>query len=136
MSKKIFDKTMIKFVIVGVINTLVGNGVMFALYNLCGVSYNISTIANYVVGSIVSYFLNKYYTFNRKEKSVKEVFRFILNIVVCYIVAYGVAKPLIYAIFSGFAEKIKDNIAMLVGSGIFIVLNYFGQRFFAFREDK
>ena len=71
MSKRFFDKTMIKFVIVGVINTLVGNGTMFLLYNLCGVGYNISTAANYVVGSIVSYFLNKYYTFNKKEKSVK-----------------------------------------------------------------
>ena len=136
MSKKIFDKTMIKFLIVGVINTLVGNGVMFLLYNLCSAGYTLSTIANYVVGSIVSYFLNKYYTFNKKEKSVKEVLRFIINIVVCYAVAYGVAKPLVYAVLSAAAPSVKDNLAMLAGSGIFIVLNYFGQRFFAFKEDK
>lgn len=135
MSKKIFDKTMIKFLIVGVINTLVGNGVMFLLYNLCSAGYTLSTIANYVVGSIVSYFLNKYYTFNKKEKSAKELLRFIINIVVCYAVAYGLAKPLVYAVLSAATPSVKDNLAMLAGSGIFIVLNYFGQRFFAFKTD-
>ena len=136
MKNKIIDKTTLKFLLVGIINTLVGNGVMFLLYNLCGVGYTLSTVANYVVGSIVSYFLNKYYTFNKKEKSAKEIFRFIINIVVCYAVAYGVAKPLVYAILSAAAPSVKDNLAMLAGSGIFIVLNYFGQRFFAFKEDK
>lgn len=135
MSKKLFDKTMIKFLIVGVINTLVGNGVMFLLYNLCSAGYTLSTIANYVVGSIVSYFLNKYYTFNKKQKSVKEVLRFIINIVVCYAVAYGLAKPLAYTLLSAATPSVKDNLAMLAGSGIFIVLNYFGQRFFAFKTD-
>lgn len=133
--KKIVDKVTFKFLLVGVVNTLVGNGVMFLLYNLCGVGYGISTAANYVVGSIVSYFLNKYFTFKQKEKSLKEVLRFIINIVVCYAVAYGAAKPLAYLIFSGLSESLKDNLAMLAGSGIFIVLNYFGQRFFAFKNN-
>ena len=135
MKNKIVDKITIKFLLVGVINTLVGNGVMFLLYNLCSVGYGLSTVANYVVGSIVSYFLNKYYTFKQTKKSGKEVLRFIINIVACYAIAYGAAKPLAYLIFSGFSQSVKDNLAMLAGSGIFIVLNYFGQRFFAFKTD-
>ena len=136
MKNKLIDKVTFKFLLVGVINTLVGNGVMFFLYNVCSVGYNISTIANYVVGSIVSYFLNKYFTFKQRQKSFKEVFKFILTIVVCYLVAYGLAKPLAYYIFSGFSISVKDNLAMLAGSGMFIVLNYFGQRFFAFKTES
>ncbi|MBQ3088192.1 MAG: GtrA family protein [Clostridia bacterium] len=136
MKNKLIDKVTFKFLLVGVINTLVGNGVMFFLYNVCSVGYNISTIANYVVGSIVSYFLNKYFTFKQRQKSFKEVFKFILTIVVCYPVAYGLAKPLAYYIFSGFSVSVKDNLAMLAGSGMFIVLNYFGQRFFAFKTES
>lgn len=34
--KKIFDPTFFRFIVVGVINTLVGYGVMFGLYNLAG----------------------------------------------------------------------------------------------------
>ena len=135
MKNKIIDKTTLKFLLVGIINTLVGNGVMFLLYNLCGVGYTPSTVANYVVGSIVSYFLNKYYTFKQNKKSGKEVLRFIITIIVCYAVAYGAAKPLAYLVFGGLSETIKDNLAMIAGSGMFIVLNYFGQRFFAFKSE-
>lgn len=134
--KKIIDKITFKFLLVGVINTIVGNGVMFFLYNICSVGYNISTAANYIVGSIVSYFLNKYFTFKQTKKSGKEVLKFILTIAICYCIAYGIAKPLAYYLFSGFSETVKDNLAMLAGSGMFIVLNYFGQRFFAFKTGS
>ena len=34
MFKKLFDKTLIKFAIVGVINTIFGMSIMFAFYNI------------------------------------------------------------------------------------------------------
>lgn len=87
--KNILDITFWKFVLVGIVNTLVGTAVMFAAYNVLHLSYWISSASNYVVGSIVSYFLNKYFTFQNKEKSWKQLVKFALNITVCYLVAYG-----------------------------------------------
>ena len=58
--KKFFDPSMLRFLLVGVVNTLVGAGIMFLLYNLAGCSYWLSSAANYIVGGVVSYFLNKY----------------------------------------------------------------------------
>ena len=60
---KFFDKTFLKFIIVGVANTLFGTAVMFIAYNLLHFSYWVSSASNYVFGSILSYFLNKYFTF-------------------------------------------------------------------------
>ena len=134
--KRLFDKTMYRFAIVGVINTLVGAGVMFLLYNVFGTGYWIASAANYIIGSIVSYFLNKYYTFNTKGRSFNEMLRFVLNIIVCYLLAYGIAKPLIYSMFDGMGNTVQDNIAMLAGMCFFIVLNYFGQRFVVFKYKK
>ena len=88
------DKTFFKFIIVGIINTIVGAGIMFALYNLFHCSYWFSSIMNYVIGSIVSYFLNKYYTFESSKITRKEIIYFSLNIAVCFLIAYGAAKPL------------------------------------------
>lgn len=65
---KLIDKTTIKFLVVGVVNTLVGTGIMFFLYNVVHLNYWISSAANYIMGSIVSYFLNKYFTFQNKER--------------------------------------------------------------------
>ena len=90
--KNFFDVTMIKFILVGIVNTAVGMGTMFICYNFFHLSYWISSASNYVVGSIVSYFLNKYFTFQNKSKSMKTVIKFVINITVCYLVAYGVAN--------------------------------------------
>ena len=133
---KLIDITTIKFLIVGVINTLVGTGVMFVLYNFFSVSYWISSAANYVVGSIVSYFLNKYFTFQNKEKSLKQMIRFIVDIAACYLAAYGAAKPLISWLLSDMNEKFQGNAAMLAGMCLFVVLNYFGQRWFVFQDHS
>lgn len=132
--KKYLDMTTIKFLLVGVVNTIVGTGLMFLLYNVFSVSYWISSASNYIVGSIVSYFLNKYFTFQNKEKSWKQVLVFALNITCCYLLAYGAAKPAVEYILSGAGEKVQGNVSMLVGMGLFLVLNYLGQRLIVFRH--
>ncbi len=132
--KKYLDITTLKFLLVGVVNTVVGTGLMFLLYNVFSASYWISSASNYIVGSIVSYFLNKYFTFQNKEKSWKQVLVFALNITCCYLLAYGAAKPVVEYILSGAGEKIQGNVSMLVGMGLFLVLNYLGQRLIVFRN--
>ena len=139
--KQFFDPTFFRFIIVGVINTLVGYGVMFGLYNLAGLhamgdaGYWISSAANYVIGSIVSFFLNKHFTFRNREKGSGVVIRFVINISVCYLLAYGLAKPAMVWLLGGMglSSQLQGNLTMLFGSGLFVVLNYLGQRFFAFK---
>lgn len=135
-AKKFFDITFWKFILVGAANTLFGYGVAFVFYNLFGLGYWLSSASNYVLGSILSYFLNKYFTFQQKEKSVKIIVKFIINITICYIIAYGLAKPLITYMLSGYSEKFQDNAAMLVGMCLFVGLNYIGQRFFTFKSKS
>ena len=63
------------------------------------------------------------------------VVRFVVNISVCYLLAYGLAKPAVGTVLGGIglSEQLQGNLTMLFGSGLFVVLNYFGQRFFAFK---
>ena len=153
LQKTILDKTFWKFVLVGVLNTVVGLGVNYLVLWLLGLNksvsdntaYWIASAANYVIGSILSFFLNKYFTFKSNARSAAEVFRFILNIVVCWIIAYGTAKPFIGWLFTKQwiwpwqnveMPKAVGYVATLLGAGLFVILNYFGQRFFAFKKDK
>ena len=142
--KQLFDPTFFRFILVGVVNTLVGYGVMFGLYNLAGLhtwgaaGYWLSSAANYVVGSVVSFFLNKHFTFQNREKGAGVVLRFVVNISVCWLLAYGLAQPVMEALLGnlGLSGQLQGNLTMLAGSGLFVVLNYLGQRFFAFRTPK
>lgn len=133
---KFLDKTFLRFIIVGVINTLFGTAIMFVFYNVFGLSYWLSSASNYFFGSILSYFLNKYFTFQYKKRDWKVVGRFVLNISACYLIAYGVAKPLVRALLSGASSTIQENVAMLCGMCLFVALNYLGQRFFAFKSEE
>jgi putative flippase GtrA len=131
---KFLDKTFFKFVIVGVLNTIFGTSIMFIFYNIFHFNYWISSTANYLFGSILSYFLNKYYTFSYKKRSWKIVAKFTINILICYLLAYGIAKPLVSLMLSYASKSIKENIAMFVGMCLFVALNYLGQRYYAFKK--
>ena len=130
------DAKLLKFLLVGVINTLVGTGIMFGLYNLVGLGYWVSSAANYILTSILSYFLNKYFTFRNTERGWRPILRFAVNIGVCYLLAYGIAEPAARWALSGCSPTVQDNVAMLVGMCLFTGFNYLGQRLFAFREPK
>lgn len=136
MIRKTIDKTFLKFIVVGVINTAFGTSIMFGLYNVLHCNYWISSMANYVFGSILSYYLNKKYTFKNKEKGVKPMIRFGINIIICYMISYGVAKPFVRYILKEETYTLQENGALFVGMCLFIMLNYVGQRFFAFSEKK
>ena len=60
---KLIDRTLLKFVVVGVINTLFGAAVMFVMCNMLGCGYGGASAANYVFGSILSFFLDKHFIF-------------------------------------------------------------------------
>ena len=133
---KFFDKTFWKFILVGLVNTLSGTGIMFMFYNVFHLSYWISSASNYFFGSILSYFLNRMFTFRSNSHTKETLPRFVININLCYLVAYGLAKPLVVYILSNAATNIQENIAMLVGMCLFVGLNYIGQRFFVFKIAK
>jgi len=132
----IFDKKFFKFIFVGIINTLVGSAIMFSLYNLAHFSYWVSSACNYFFCSILSFFLNKYFTFAVREWSLFMVVAFILNIALCYFIAYGLAKPLMNYFLYGQPQNIRENVAMFAGMCLFTGLNYLGQRFVVFGRGR
>ena len=128
------DGAVIRFIIVGVINTLFGTTIMFVFYNVFHLSYWVSSASNYFFGSILSYFLNKSFTFKYGKMDFQSVFRFTINILICYLIAYGIAKPVVRHLLDGYGQTIQENIAMFIGMVFFVGLNYLGQRFFAFKK--
>ncbi len=133
---RLWQSSLVRFGLVGVLNTVVGTSIMFVMYNVFHFSYWLSSFANYFFGSILSFFLNKYFTFRSKTRSFKEVVRFVINIAVCYLLAYGISKPLMLHLLSGRSQSFRENMAMVTGMVLFVILNYLGQRFFTFRKEK
>ena len=134
--KQLFDKTFLTFLVVGIVNTAFGTAIMFVLYNAFGCSYWVSSFCDYFFGSILSYFLNKHFTFPYQGTDWRSIVKFALNIVVCYLIAYSIALPLTRWCLESMhlSKPVVENVAMLVGTGLFMLINYFGQKFFAFKR--
>jgi len=131
-----FDEKLIKFILVGIINTLIGSLIMFTLYNVVHVNYWLSSACNYIFTSILSFFLNRYFTFAVKNWTLYMIGAFIVNIALCYLIAYGIARPVMNHVLVKSPQRIRENFAMFTGMCIFTGLNYVGQRFMVFRKQE
>ncbi|MBR0446893.1 MAG: GtrA family protein [Clostridia bacterium] len=132
----LFDVKLLKFLLVGVLNTLLGDGLSFLLINLTDLNMWLATALPTVIASVMSYFLNKYFTFKNTEKGWRPALRFALNIAVCYLLAYGIAIPLMQFALSTAEPTLRDNLSKLIGMCLFVGFNYLGQRLFAFRTKE
>jgi len=131
-----FHHTFIKFIVVGVINTIIGGVFAFLLYNTTKVGYWWSSAISYILTSILSFFLNKYFTFAVKSWSANMVLSFILTVTVSYLMAYGIAKPAMNYLLRDSLQRIRENMALFTGMCLFTGMNYLGQRLVVFKEKR
>ena len=133
--KKLIDKKLILYCLVGLANYVFCTGLMFLLYNLHICDDHVAPLINYGLGAVIWYFGNVKLVFKQKQTPALIV-RFILEIIICYVLCYYVLSPLICKLFvrESADTMTKDNFRMAVGSLAYAIVNYFGQRFFVFRE--
>ena len=130
---KLIDKSIPKFLLVGVGNTLLSMVLMFLLE---GLGYWPSTAIAYVAGAVMSFFLNKRFTFHSDEVLWKAAVKFAVNVAVCYVAAYALAQPIAGWVLGNIGLSLlwQERLTKLGGMALYTVLNYFGQRFFAFQK--
>lgn len=135
MKSDFFDIKFWKFILVGVLNTIFSAVVMFLLYNIASFGYWGSSVISYILGSILSFVLNRNFTFENSGSVSGTAVKFVINVAVCYFIAFCISKPLVEVLLSNIqlSVSIKEQIAMLFGMVLFTLLNYVGQRFFAFK---
>lgn len=132
----LIDEKLLKFVLVGLLNTAADAGLSFLLINLTDLNMWWCTAIPCALASVLSYFLNKHFTFKNTEKGLWPVVRFAVNIAACYGLAYGIAIPLMEWVLSAADPVLRDNLTKVAGMCLFTGFNYLGQRLFAFREKK
>lgn len=127
--------TFIRFLMIGILNTLVGLSVMYFLLHIFQYSYWVSTFVGNCIGAIVSYFLNRKFTFKSNNTHIRSMIRFALVIGCCYFLAYylgmRIIKDVLY--FVDFhSQKLTNDLAVLTGTGLYTILNFLGQKHLVF----
>lgn len=129
----------IKFAFVGVVNTTLDLAVLNTIFFLIpssksGVLYTCSRILSGFAGMVNSYVLNRYLTFNSKNKiSADQIGKFLiitvigvlLNALVSSFILKEVAPP-------DFLINYWPTVAAILGIPVNLVWNFLGYRFFVF----
>lgn len=128
------NNELIKFLIVGVLNTIIGASIMFGAYNLMGLNYWISTSLNYIIAGAFSFFVNKKFTFKSEGKTFQKIILFTITLIFCYFVAFYLSKKMLTFININ-NIKLKENISMVLGMVIYTILNFILQKKIVFRKE-
>ncbi|WP_245917402.1 MULTISPECIES: GtrA family protein [Bacillus] len=129
-------KPFLRFLVVGIINTIIGLSVMFILMNLLQQSYWIATFIGNSLGAVISFTLNRAFTFQSTVTFRKGAPRFLLIILACYFLAYGTADILagwtiMQSIFGTIISSEKE-LAILIGTALYTIANFLGQKYLVF----
>lgn len=137
-SEMTMQHTFIRFLMVGVANTIVGVGITLLLLHLLHMNYWWSTFIGNSVGILVSFYLNRSFTFRNKEQAWKTFPRFLAVTLLSYFLAYGIglaaAKKLF--LYLPLPAQWMESGAVLFGAGLYTLLNYAGHRLFTFQRAK
>lgn len=122
------NHTAVRFALVGVVNTLVGMGVIFIAWHFLGFGDLAANLLGYAAGFLCSYSLNKLWTFSDRGAVGRSLWRFALVCAVAY------AANLIVLFGTRSAMGPETFLPHVMGSLTYTVTGYLGSRFFAFRK--
>lgn len=126
-----------RFLLVGVVNTFIGLSTMFLLLNLFGWTYWLATFTGNSIGAVVSYFLNRSFTFNSQLNVSEGMPKFVVVIFICYLISYSMSEVVAdIVIIPNWAASFvtQDELAILGGTVLYTLTNYLGQKSFVFRK--
>lgn len=125
LNKNIDKNEIFKFLLAGFSAVFTDLISYYILINF--LSHDISKGISFVLGSVVAYLLNKYWTFQKSGKSFKEI----INFIILYLSSLSL---------NIFVNKfVLDNtnmvfLAFLVATSFSTILNFLGQKFWVFRK--
>lgn len=79
-------KEIIRYLIAGLINTLLGYGVFISFVFFMNFNPYYANGLGYCIALCVAFLLNKYYVFNKKETNIYHVIRFLITFLIAFII--------------------------------------------------
>lgn len=114
-----------RFILVGIANTAVGYSTTLFLHYALSLSPLLANTGGYLIGGLLSYFLNRHFTFASKRRHREALPRFALTVALCFALNLFVLEQALT-----FAPL---PIAQLLANIAYTVSFYLASRFLVFR---
>lgn len=119
-----------RFLFVGIANTVFGYAVIFSCMYLAEISPELSNVIGYSVGVLISYSLNRHFTFRSVKQWGAEFVRFVL----CFLTAYSFNLMVLVVLIRIFA--FHAGLSQIIAGSIYIVVTYMLNKYYVFRVNK
>lgn len=127
-------RSVISYLVFGVLTTAVNYAVYLPLYNYFGFSATVSNVIAWVVAVIVAFLTNKQFVFESKDWSAKTTGKELAEFVACR-VGSGLLETLIIYITVD-ALDLNGNVMKILTSVLVLVINYVGSKLLVFRKRE
>ncbi len=117
-----------RFVVVGVVNTLLGYCVIFSCMYLVGMNPEISNISGYGVGLVISYVLHKKYTFKKVQSRRGEFIRFITVFLIAFAANFLILVILIHEV------EAHEGLSQILAGIVYVAIAYLMSKFYVFKS--
>lgn len=120
----------IKFGLVGILNTLI-NWILFIILNSLGLYYIISNIIAYSISTLNSYLWNSKLVFKYSGDNLKETS---LKFIILNIIGLTLNTIILYLLLD--IVGLRKLIALVITTGIVMILNYFINKLWVFKKYR
>ena len=134
---------LLKYAVIGVLNTLITLVVFYILNTRLGLSYGISNVVGYIFGVINCFLWNRNWVFKTKNDVRRELLLFVCGFLLCLALQLCVS----WILLEGFGwknlpddvipffpmQKAGQNIVMILAMIFYTLANYAYNRFVTFR---
>src|SRR5271157_3898121 len=118
---------LVRFGLVGVMNTLVTLAVIFILMEVFRLNYLLANVCGYALGLVNSFLWNKLWTFKSRGPVMKEGAAFLIVFAVCYLVQSGALALMVEKL------HISKLLAQVLSMAVYTGLNFTGNKLISFR---
>ena len=124
---KVGNSSFIKYIVVGVANTLIGICIIFSLKWFWMFGDVLSNIVGYSIGAVLAYALNKQWVFRYGGTVITSFPKFIIVMLIAYLANLCVVISFIDI------YKVNSYVAQAIGVFPYTIIGFLGNKFFAFK---
>jgi putative flippase GtrA len=125
-----FIRQAVKYVVVGMGNTLLTLLIIFIMMKAFGCGGVVSNLAGYAAGFLNSFIWNKRWTFKSADRWGGSVFRFGISAGVCYLLQLGAL------IYLDRHLGIDPYFNQLIAMACYTVANFLSNKYFTFKKQE
>lgn len=120
----------IKFIFVGILNSGLGYGIIFACMYLVGLSPELSNVVGYGVGLVISYVFHRNFTFRSVDEKKSEFIRFASVFLIAYL------ANLAALIFMIRVLNVHVGVAQVAAGVIYVGVSYLLNSVYVFNRKR